>query len=345
MRMDRRRLLRSGRSILAASLVPSLLPSLARAAKAPPPAALIVPLTGLSAALGRSMERAALLAQGAGPKTLFVLDSGDTPAGAAAAALLALKRGAGLILGPLAESAVRPVLAAVAGRAPVIAFSNDSGLIDSGAFLLGITAEQATAPLLHYAHGRGVRRVAVMGGTTPWLAQIAAAATRAGRREGLSLTTLPAGADIARSLGAADAPDALLLSGAQAALAAPARAAGVQPLIAFAGLDPSPVALAAIDGAWLSAPDPGAFGDFATSYEAANGSPPGVIAGLAYDAAAIAMMLARGGGSDRSALLAAPSFKGVCGDVRFRADGSAARDMAILAVDDGRYAVVDHGGG
>ena len=43
-------------------------------------------------------------------------------------------------------------------------FSNDAGLRESGAFLLGITAEQAVAPLLHYARARGVRSVGVVDG-------------------------------------------------------------------------------------------------------------------------------------------------------------------------------------
>lgn len=337
--MDRRRLLQSLQSSLAASLVPSLLPSLARAARPIAPAALLVPLSGASAALGRSMARAALLAQAPGSKVPIVIDTGGTPEGAADAARQALKRGAGLILGPLLAAEVRPVLAAVAGRIPVITFSNDAGLIESGAFLLGITAEQAVAPLLHYARTRGVRSVAIVGDASAWSLQAGAAAIRAGQSEGLAVSALPA---MPAGLRGPATPDAILFTGGTPAPSpADARAAGIQPLVAFAGLDPSPAALTSLDGAWLSAPDPAAFATFATAYEAANGSPPGVIAGLARDAAAIAAILIQGGGTDRSALLATASFEGVCGDIRFRADGSAVRTMAIIVVEGGQYRVVD----
>ena len=310
-----------------------------------PPAALLVPLSGPDAALGRSMARAALLAQAGDREGLFTIDSGDAADGAVAAARTALKRGAGLILGPLHAAAVRPVLADVAGRVPVISFSNDERLRESGAFLLGITADQTVAPLVRYARGRGVRRLAALASAGEWGGQVVAAGQQAATRQEMVFSTLSVDG-LADRLTAADAPDALLVAGEAdaASAAAAARTAGVQLLVAFAGLDPSAAGLDGLDGAWFSAPDPAAFADFAHGYQRANGSTPGVIAGLAYDAATIAAALRRSGATDRAALLAAQHFPGVCGDVRFRADGSAARDMAILAVTQGQFQLVDHGG-
>ncbi|WP_367613596.1 ABC transporter substrate-binding protein [Sphingomonas sp. AP4-R1] len=301
-----------------------------------PPAALLVPLTGANAALGRSMARAGGLAQGKDGKGLIVADTGGTPEGAAAAARDAIKKGAGLILGPLAAAEVAPVVA-VAGSVPVLAFSNDLALRESGAFLLGVTADQAVLPLLNYARSRGVRRVAVLAGTDAWGLQVAAAAKLAAVRGGLDLVTAPAGSALDAFLRGPGAPDALLASGD---LVAPARAigdSGVQLLGAFTGLDAAPATLTQIEGAWLSAPDPAGFRTFADAFEQANGVAPGVIAGLAFDAATIAQTLRKAGSMDRSALLSGRSFDGVCGAVRFRADGSAARAMAILAVTKGNY--------
>jgi ABC-type branched-subunit amino acid transport system substrate-binding protein len=329
---DRRRLLQWVRSGLVASCAASLLPALAGAAKPLPPTALLLPLTGPHAALGRSMARAGTLAQGSDRKALLTLDTGGTPAGAMAAAAEALKRGAGLILGPVFAPEVQPVIDTVGGRVPIVSFSNDAALLEHGAFLLGITADQAVAPLLAYARGRGVQRIAIAPGNTAWDRQVAAAAGRAAQRTGLTIVTGEA--------------DAQLVSGDPNAMAAAARAlrgSGVQMLGASAALDADPALLAALEGAWLSAPDPAAFADFATAFEGQNGSPPGVIAGLAYDAVRISGLLRQGGGTDRSALLAAQGFRGVCGDLRFRDDGSAQRSMAILAVDAGRYRLVDHG--
>jgi hypothetical protein len=72
-----------------------------------------------------------------------------------AAAALAVRRGAQLILGPLFTAEVRPALAAVAGKVPLVAFSNDEALVESGAFLLGITARQLAASVIGYAAGGG----------------------------------------------------------------------------------------------------------------------------------------------------------------------------------------------
>lgn len=315
---------------------------MAQAAKALPPAALLVPLTGANAALGRSMARAAGMAQGKDARGLVVFDTGGTPAGAAAAARNAIRKGARLILGPLGSAEVAPVVK-VAGGTPVIAFSNDAGLRESGAFLLGITAEQAVAPLLHYARSRGVKRVALVPAGDAWGAQVAQAAQAAAAREGLDLATAPAGAALAAYLRGGQAPDALLASGDLPGAAEAARDTGVQLLGAFAGLDVAPTTLAQIEGAWLSAPDPAGFATFADGFEQANGMPPGVIAGLAFDAVAIAQALRRAGSLDRSALLSGRMFDGVCGAVRFRADGSATRAMAILAVTRGRYLLAQPG--
>ena len=340
MRQDRRRLLLSLPSALVASSFPSLFA--AGAAKTLPPAALLVPLTGPNAALGRSMARAGGLAQGKDAKALIVLDTGGTPVGAAAAARTAMKRGAGLILGPLGSAEVAPVVVA-AGGVPVIAFSNDLALRESGAFLLGVTADQAVAPLIRYARGRGIRRLALLAGTDPWGVQVAAAAVESAKREGMDLAMAPPGAALGGFLRGPNASDALLASGDLEAAARAIGDSGVQLLGAFTGLDAAPAALAQTEGAWLSAPDPSGFRTFADGFEQQNGVAPGVIAGLAFDAVTIAQGLRRAGSLDRSALLSGRTFDGVCGAVRFRADGTATRAMAILAVSKGRYLLAQAG--
>ncbi len=119
------------------------------------------------------------------------------------------------------------------------------------------------------------------------------------------------------------------------AIAPGAVAAGVQVLGATPAIDFSTDDLARLEEAWLAAPDPAQFSVFARSFEDRNGSRPGLIAGLAYDAVRIVQQLRAGGGADRSGLLAGEGFKAVCGDLRFRDDGSAARAMAILGVSNG----------
>lgn len=341
MLLDRRRLL-ALTSLLPLVATPLLCP--ARAASRPrrQPVALLVPRTGPHAALGLSMERAASLAQSDSGEPAMTIDTGGTADGAAAAAIEALRRGARLILGPLFAAEVRPVVAAVAGRAPVIAFSNDPALADSGAFLLGITPSQATSAVLQYARSRGVRTVAVLAGGDAWARQSAAAAERLQGAIGIDVVSA---ANVAALTGGATLPDAVLLSDGAADFAATAtalRASGIQILGTTQAIDHAPAALAATEGAWLAAPDPAALADFARAYAERNGGAPGMIAALAYDAARIAGALRTRGEIGRDALLAAPNFPGVVGNVRFRADGSCSRELAILLAGADGYSVVGH---
>lgn len=329
MTMDRREALRQlGRAAILSAAFSS--PVLAARAKRLP-AALIVPLTGPRAALGLSMQRAALLAE----KDVGALPIFDSAGGAAAAAALAVRRGAKLILGPVFTEEVRPVLAAVAGRAPVLSFSNDAGLRESGAFLLGVSADQLVTAVLGYARGRGIRTVAVAAADTGWTAQAAAVAESLQGGLGLTVRRLAQGETLT-----ADTADALLApEGGDAFLAAAqmARAAGVQLLGTVQALDYRPAALAAAEGAWLAAPDPDGFAAFADAYAGSSGVAPGLLAGLAYDATMIAARIGAGG---RAALLSPTGFPGVTGAVRFRADGSAARRLAILLAGREGYSTV-----
>ena len=339
MTMDRRRLLRSAPALLlgrSGLLIPSLLaPSFRSALSAATPefpAALLVPRSGEHAALGRSMERAAMLAQGAGDAKLFhVCDTLGTPEGAIAAAKLARRGGARILLGPIFAAELPGVVAVAGPSVPVISFSNDASLRESGAFVFGITAVQIVTTLLRYAAGRGIRRVAVApdaaGG---WGAQVLAAANQLARPLGLELVRLPAG----WAQAVAGLPDAVLFGDSdQLTSAGPALTGrGVQVLGAISGLDLPAETLRTLEGAWFAAPDPAGFASFARAFEDRVGSPPGLITALAYDAVRIVQQLRHGGGVDRSALLAATGFNGVCGNLRFREDGSAARALAVLAV-------------
>lgn len=294
------------------------------------------------------MRRAATLVQsdqGRDPE-LIVFDTGGTPSGAAAAARLALRRNAKLILGPLFAAEVRSVLEGVGARVPVLSFSNDSSLRESGAFLMGITPAQLTVAILQYARSRGIRRVALFAGSDGWGMQTAAAAQALRNELGIDIVVLadaPPSAGALRQAAGGELPDALLLSGAGTPFAAVAQAlkgSGVQLLGTFRAIDHAPSALAAIEGAWFASPDPGAFAEFARNYEARHGGTPGAIAALAHDGAVIAKALRETDQLDREGLLAARSFAGVTGTLRFRSDGSCTREVAILAAGANGYSIV-----
>lgn len=344
MPMDRRALLRRAGSVGVLSVAWAA-PSWAAVRANRDPVALLLPLTGPSANLGLSMARAAsLVPPGVKVPAAMTIDSGP---GAAIAAQAAVKRGARMLLGPLFAADVRPVVAAVAGRVPVLAFSNDTGLLDSGAFVLGITASQLASAVLRYGRQRGLRRIGLLAGSDAWAGQVTAAMTRLQGELGYELVPVARPADLA-GLGAAlgripgGAPDALLVADAGAGFVAAARGlagSGVQLLGMMQAVDYAPAALQAMAGAWIAAPDPAAFGTFATAYQAQHGGTPGTIAALAYDAVGIVGALRAAGRLDRTGLLALEGYRGVTGTLKFRSDGSCVRELSILVAGPDGYEV------
>jgi len=339
-RRDALKLLRSGLVVSAAS---SIAPQLHAAAKKRDrrPVALLLPLTGERAALGLSMQRAAMLAE-SDVSALLTLDTGGTPAGAAAAALQARKRGAAMILGPLSAGETAAAASAVGNTLPMIAFTNTPAAAASGAFVFGLTAQQSTSSVLRYARSRGVRSVVVIGDGSAWSEAAAQSARSLQGELGLDIraVTVAPGAALPA---AGDPPDAVLLPGSGDAVLAAARnlkETGIQMLGTVQALDNRPSALDALTGAWIASPDPAAFGTFSGSYAARNGGSPGALAALAYDAAGITRTLRNANALSREGLLGTESFTCVTGAVRFRTDGSCARDLAILVAERDGYRTV-----
>lgn len=307
--------------------------------------ALLVPLTGTHAALGLSMQRAAMLPQSGTAEdkpVLRVFDTAGTPAGAAAAARQALKAKAGMVLGPLTSAEVPAVVQVVGGRVPVLSFSNDPALGNTGAFRFGITPSQSTQAILRYARSRGVRNVLVVGDGGAWSTASIDAAKAMEPELGITVrsVTVAPGTPLPS---AGEPADAVLVPGGGATLLAAARAlrsAGVQLLATFQGVDYRPESLAALEGAWIASPDPDGFETFAGAYAARNGGRPGTIAALAYDATTIARQLRAADQLNREGLLGEAGFECATGAVRFRTDGSCARSFAILLAERDGYTKV-----
>lgn len=309
------------------------------------PLVLLVPLTGSRAALGHIMQEAALLAKIAakdGEGELIVLDTAGTPLGAAKAAKEALARDAGIVLGPVFADEASAAAAAVGGKVPVIVFTNDSRARLSGAHVFGITPGQATTAVLRYARTRGVRDLLVIGDGTPWSDAARASALDSQGELGMNVRAIEVRPDQPLP-DAGDVPAAVLIPGGGDTLLAAARnlrGTGAQLLATIQGLDYRPAALDALDGAWIASVDPDQFNSFATAFEARNGGDPGAIAALAYDAVLIAQKLREADALDRAGLLNPSGFECVTGPVRFRTDGSCARQFAILVAGADGYSKV-----
>ncbi|KQM14509.1 hypothetical protein ASE73_10075 [Sphingomonas sp. Leaf24] len=294
-------------------------------------AALLVPLTGDRSALGLSIANAARLAE-TDAAALSVIDTGGSAAGAVRAAQAAVKGGATMLLGPLSADETRAVAAAVA--VPVVALTNDAGARGGGAFVFGITPAQAASAILGYARSRGIRRVLAVDDGSPWSRASVAAAKAAETDLGLSITVVPV---TDGGLPASVEADAAFVPGAAVALAPALKTRGIQLLATVQALDYRADAVGALEGAWIASPDPERFAAFATEYAARNGGRPGAIAALGNDAAMIAKTLREADAMTREGVLRDAGFDGVTGRVRFRSDGSCARDFAILVPTNGVY--------
>jgi hypothetical protein len=289
------------------------------------------------------MQRATRLAQSAGDeKTAIALfDTIETPEAAGRAAARAVAAGSAFILGPLFGRQIPAVAAAVSGRVPVISFSNGNIAPGRGVFTFGVTPSQSVSAILQYARGRGVRRVAVIGAGTPWSELARAAAHRLAPEIGLEVVDAPESSAL-QALQVTGVPDAALLTGGPqqfAALAPSLQTSGVQVLGTLQALDRSAAGKAALEGAWLSAPDPAPLDRFAQAAAAATagGAEPGLIAALAFDAARIVEELAGAGALNVGGLLRPSGFEGVGGAVRFQPDGRCVRELAILACLSGTF--------
>ncbi len=102
-------------------------------------------------------------------------------------------------------------------------------------------------------------------------------------------------------------------------------------------------------GAWFAAPEPQARTKFERRYHQFYSKTPPRLASIAYDATALAAILARIGlkenghpAYNRTAITNPNGFSGVDGIFRFRPDGIVERGLAILEYKDGHINVVDN---
>jgi branched-chain amino acid transport system substrate-binding protein len=337
----------------------------APASAGPIKVALLVPLSGPNTELGKSMLEAAQLAlftTGSERLTLVPRDSSGSPDGAAAAARSALSEGAKLIVGPLLAAeveAVKPV--ARDAHVNVIAFSTATQLAGGNTFLMGFLPRHEVAREVAVAHEKGLNRfaalvpnsqyghlmvdalreaVATVGGTVAKAEYLDPGDPTPAIKRLLSVDTVAAGP------GSPPAPDfdALLLpegDGPLKQIAHQLRAAGLDTAkvrLLGSGLwdDPSIAGEPALYGGWFAASPPEPEQEFENRFQKTYGRPAPRLASLAFDAAALAAVLAQNGGGghpfSREAILNPSGFTGVDGLFRFTSQGLVQRGLAVLEV-------------
>lgn len=313
-------------------------------------AALLLPLTGSNAAIGAAMAQAARLA-GLG-RTAEAMprsyDTSDTPEGAAAAAQAALAAGATMLLGPL-RSDQTPAVLAVAGSVPVVTFSNDDQLAAAGAFVFGVTAAQSVAAMFSFALAQGVNRIAVVASPGPLGAATADAAVRIAAAGGLNLSATllrdPSAPGLVQALRTASGgvlPQAVFLPDGGTALAGFARGLRGSSMQIMGSVQwgiGDAAANGDLEGAVFAAPPPDLFQPFSDRYLAAYGTEPGIVTALGHDAVLMALGLGDTGTLTRQGLQRKAGFTGVLGNFRFQKNGSCARDLAVLGIQNGKIVV------
>jgi branched-chain amino acid transport system substrate-binding protein len=321
--------------------------------------ALLVPLSGENAAVGRSIANATTMALLDTNAENLRITTYDTATGAATAAASAIRDGNKLILGPLVREDVAPVLAqARPADVPLITFSNDTSIAEPDVFVMGHVPEQSVARTVAYASRQGARRFAALVPNGDYGRRTGDALSRAVAGVGGTLASVErydrGNTSIVSAAGRLKAEggyDAVLIAEAPrlAAMAAGTlREDGAQVLLLGTELwsgEATVASSATLRGALFSAVADNRFRQFATSYETRFGEQPFRLATLGYDAVLLALRIARdwqpGRDFPAGRMIADDGFLGLDGPFRFHSNGVGERAMEVREVGNRAVSVVD----
>jgi ABC-type branched-subunit amino acid transport system substrate-binding protein len=313
--------------------------------------AVLVPLSGNNAGVGRSIANAANLA---------LMDTGgeriritiyDTARGVTAAANEALGQGNGLFLGPLLAENVQEV-APIARRArvPVIAFSNDVTVAGDGVYVMGFNPRQSIERVVSYARSQGVERFAGLIPSGEYGQRASRALIESVEQAGGRMVAMQTYDRSPASLRSAVAQlnsqsgyDAVLIADnpRMALVAAPLIRSGPSPTARILGTElwkteSNLSAQTPLRGAWFAAVPDEMFRQLRTRYRARYGVAPYRLASLGYDAVLLAVRAARnwriGRAFPEAEIRGAEGFAGVDGAFRFGSDGIADRALEVQQV-------------
>ncbi|MDY7098793.1 MAG: penicillin-binding protein activator [Pseudomonadota bacterium] len=321
--------------------------------------ALLVPMSGNTAAVGQSLANATTMALLDTNANNIRITTYDTGRGAGEAARQAIADGNRLILGPLLASNVPAVQAqARPARVPAIAFSNDTQVASADVLLMGHIPEQSVRRTVEYARKNGSTSFAALVPNGDYGQRSFNALQNALREFGGSLvgseryargnTSIVSAAQRLRANGGYDT--VLIADGARLATQAAGeikrsgaegtRIIGTELWSGESVLTRS----GTVNGALFSAVSDGRFQRFSSSYEARFGSKPYRIATLGYDSVLLTLRMARewqvGDTFPLQSIYNRP-FLGVDGAFRFGRNGIAERALEVREVSGGSVRPVD----
>lgn len=322
--------------------------------------ALLVPLSGDTAAVGQAISNATTMALLDTKAENLRITTYDTSEGIATAARKAIADGNKLILGPLTPDAVPAVQAAARpAGVPVIAFANDAGVASADVFVIGHLPEQSIRRSVAYARGKGAGRFAVLAPEGDYGARSISALENALRDYGGSLvrresyargnTSIVSAASRLRAVGGYDT--VLIADSARLGIDAAGelnksprnrtRILGTELWSGESALARTP----ALEGALFAAVSDQRYGRFADSYAARFGAQPHRVATLGYDAVLLTLRVARdwkvGTPFPKNELYDRGGFLGVDGAFRFGRNGVVERALEVREIKRGEVVPVD----
>ena len=327
--------------------------------------ALLLPLTGRYAAVGKSMENAAHMAvmeTGAGKLTVLSFDTAGTAKGASTAVRKAIAAGARLIVGPLFRDAVAAAKRRAArARINVLAFSNSESVAGGNVFLLSFLLRQQVDRIIRHAAAEGYSEIGVLVPESATGERIVAYAEAAALRHGAEIRRTAfypsKRAPMRKRIEAfAEEPPyrAVLIHAGGDRLRTVAGLLALNDVLPpdyrYLGLsnwnDPGLRSENVLRGGRFAAPEPEISARFAGRYEKTFGAKPNRFASMAYDAIALAATLAERARPKRNpfsrrALTDPDGFLGADGIFRFGENGLIERGLAVLEVRRKGFRVVD----
>lgn len=321
--------------------------------------ALLVPMTGSNAGVGKSLANATQLAILDARSDSIRITTYDTAPGAAAAASQAVADGNTLILGPLLADDAREV-APIARRAkvPVLSFSNDTAVAGNGTYLLGYSPNQSIDRVVNYAKGTGVTEFAGLIPTGLYGERASTALLRSVESAGGRVVAMetfdgrPGALTTAVSKLSRAPYQAILIAGAgnTAVTAVPVirrSASGKSARILGTELWNTDSALASnavLNGAWFASVPDNYYRQYAVKYRARFGEAPYRLSTLGYDAVLLTIRIARdwkpGTPFPEARLVDRDGFAGLDGAFRFGRSGVAERALEVQEVRGGNSVTV-----
>lgn len=329
--------------------------------------ALLLPLTGPNAELGKAMLQAAQMALfdiGNNAFELLPRDTKDSTEAVKTAAKSAIDEGAQLILGPVFSKDVRAAKEAISfSNVNMIAFSTDWSLAGGNTYIMGFLPFDQVERITRFAASKNMSPVAVLAPSSDYgravVSSYQSIAPKIGLQSAEVKTYAANGANLATIVPEFAKPGqfnaVLMPSGGTEA----SRVAG---LLSEAGLPPTQVTRLGtglfddenladdgnMNGALFAAPSPQLRQDFENRFRSTYGKTAPRLATLSYDATALASVLAVRGlekngqpAFDKASIGNPNGFFGLDGIFRFRSNGTAERGLAVLQFNNGRIEIVE----